>query len=133
MYNPQTGRGFLAQTYDQHIAYSNLGYIHDNPGSSLDTVPRISLDGLFTQASRPTYDVDENKFFLTTTIDGRIATIELATVDTQPTTLITTDTTTATAAAVTTSTSISSGGSSVSAGGGGGGGGSYSGGGGGGY
>ena len=131
MYNPQTGRGFLAQTYDQHIAYSNLGYIHDNPGSSLDTVPRISLDGLFTQASRPTYDVDENKFFLTTTIDGRIATIELATVDTQPTTLITTDTTTATAAAVTTSTSISSGGSSVSAGGGGGG--SYSGGGGGGY
>ena len=33
MYNPVTGEAFMASSYELHLAYSDLGYVHNNPVS----------------------------------------------------------------------------------------------------
>ena len=32
MYDPETGQGYMANTYEDHLYYSSLGYVHDKPG-----------------------------------------------------------------------------------------------------
>ena len=36
MYDPATGQGYMANTFNDHLYYESLGYVHEKPGDSTD-------------------------------------------------------------------------------------------------
>jgi len=36
MYDPETGQGYMANTYQDHLYYDSLGYVHEKPGGNGD-------------------------------------------------------------------------------------------------
>ncbi len=49
MYDPETGIGYTANTYQDHLYYDSLGYVHDKPGGNgAESVNDYALIGVIS-------------------------------------------------------------------------------------